>query len=594
MPAHVFVLVLPIAVLLVLGYENRWTSDDSFIDFRIVQQLLAGHGPVYNVGQRVEAYTSPLWLSLLALAAALGARVEGAAVALGIVFSVGGLALAERGAFLLLPAHRAPAAQRGAVLVVPLGAAVFAAIPAVWDFVTSGLETGLIFGWLGLAFWLLARQVRRESGAVPGEPIRRGFGATRLLAAFVIGLGPLVRPDLALVSLPLLGALVVGRSDAAGKASTLGRWLAVLFAAGALPVAYEVFRAGYFAAWEPNTALAKEASGGYVRQGVAYLRDFGATYALWLPFVLLAGWWIAEMRQRWVAACWSELAVWVAPVVGGLADVAYVVRVGGDFMHGRMLLPGVLSCVLPLAVVGIPLTEKHRWWYGSVAAAIAVWCVVCGLFLRVPYPGGISADGIADERGIYAAASGIANPVSIADHAKDPRTEDGAAIHARAMKGPPAFIVPGDAPSGMRNRAVPLPPRLAPQINLVVDRDAIGLRGYSAGLTVFLFDRHGLTDPIAARFRLEQRVGRPGHEKETDYGWIVALFSNPTSDLTNPDVAAARAALGCGALRDLLHAVEDPLTPGRFLRNVELAGELTALRVPAVPAVAQHELCGTP
>ena len=75
-PAQGAALALPPLALARLGWEQRWVTDDAFIafiDLRIVQHLLAGHGPVYNLGQRVEAYTNPLWVLLLAALVALTA-----------------------------------------------------------------------------------------------------------------------------------------------------------------------------------------------------------------------------------------------------------------------------------------------------------------------------------------------------------------------------------------------------------------------------------------------------------------------------------------------------------------------------------------
>jgi arabinofuranosyltransferase len=38
---------------------RRWVQEDGFITIRVAQQVLAGNGPVYNAGERVEAFTSP-------------------------------------------------------------------------------------------------------------------------------------------------------------------------------------------------------------------------------------------------------------------------------------------------------------------------------------------------------------------------------------------------------------------------------------------------------------------------------------------------------------------------------------------------------
>src|SRR5262245_63186995 len=58
----------PVAFLVVLGWTHRWVEEDAFLNFRVVDQIRAGHGPVFNIGQRVEVATSPLWLAMLTVA----------------------------------------------------------------------------------------------------------------------------------------------------------------------------------------------------------------------------------------------------------------------------------------------------------------------------------------------------------------------------------------------------------------------------------------------------------------------------------------------------------------------------------------------
>src|SRR5213078_2905601 len=58
----------PVAFIAVLGWTHRWVEEDAFLNFRIVDQIRAGHGPVFNIGQRVEVATSTLWLAMLTVA----------------------------------------------------------------------------------------------------------------------------------------------------------------------------------------------------------------------------------------------------------------------------------------------------------------------------------------------------------------------------------------------------------------------------------------------------------------------------------------------------------------------------------------------
>ena len=46
-----------------VGWAHRWTTDDGFIYFRIVHNVLHGAGPTFNPGERVEAYTRSLRIS---------------------------------------------------------------------------------------------------------------------------------------------------------------------------------------------------------------------------------------------------------------------------------------------------------------------------------------------------------------------------------------------------------------------------------------------------------------------------------------------------------------------------------------------------
>jgi len=67
-------LIVSIGLLAEAAY-SWWprTVDDAFITFRYAQNLVEGLGPVYNPGERVEGYSSPIWLLGSAAAMAVGA-----------------------------------------------------------------------------------------------------------------------------------------------------------------------------------------------------------------------------------------------------------------------------------------------------------------------------------------------------------------------------------------------------------------------------------------------------------------------------------------------------------------------------------------
>jgi hypothetical protein len=60
--------------------------DDAYITFRYAENLVRGHGLVFNPGERVLGTTAPLWAGLLAAARELGAEIPAAALLLGQLF----------------------------------------------------------------------------------------------------------------------------------------------------------------------------------------------------------------------------------------------------------------------------------------------------------------------------------------------------------------------------------------------------------------------------------------------------------------------------------------------------------------------------
>ncbi len=436
---------------------------------------------------------------------------------------------------------------------------------------------------MGASFLLLVRLQASES-----------LGRLRWVAtAVVIGLGPLVRPDLAMFSVGFLVALGVCFTAARGRTGAMVGavgWCGLLGAAALTPFAYQLFRMGYFAALVPNTALAKEAGAAWWSQGWRYAIDFVGTYALWIPLAALLGWWAARLGRRWRCHDAAARVLLITPVLSAAAHAVYVVRVGGDFMHGRFLLPALFGALLPVATVIVPgrRTSRAAWFAGLVVAGVVVgWAVTCALWLRVPYAGAVGPAGIADERGFFVGQSGRANPVTPEDYAAFRWAVEGLALRARAER--QRLGLTWSRPLLVGNREFPLALAVDTRVAVVAVKNNLGLVGYLAGLRVHVIEGHGLNDPIASRLRLTERR-RPGHEKSLPVAWTIARFGDPAMAM-GPDVVAAREALACGDLGELRRAVEGRLTVRRFLDNVRLAWRLHRLRIPPDPEQAGAELC---
>jgi arabinofuranosyltransferase len=556
------------AAVAAAGWNRRWTSDDAFITFRVVSNLLAGHGPVFNAGERVEVATSPLWLFVLTAADAVvpGDAVAWSSVVLGLLCTVAGVVLATLGA-------RALFSGAEAWLTVPVGAVVLLALPPVWDFATSGLETGLSIGWIGLSFWGLVRTAR---GAVPLAP--------RPWWLFVVlGLGPLVRPDLAVVAGVLLVWLV---------AAVRGAWwrrALGLVAAGVLPLGVQLFRMGYYGLLVPNTAVAKEAGRALWSRGLAYLDDLVSPYLLWVPGLVLAlllG--LALDRVPWRH---RESSLVLAVLLAAALHTAYVVRVGGDFMHGRLLVPSLVLALCP--VMALPVPRGRLLVASGGVALVAAWAVVSASVLRPGYEAQIGPAGFADERGFYAAAAQDDAPVTLADHGRT-----GISAYTRQVA-----ALAEDA----RDVLVLQPPVVTPDTPLTVVAPSsggavllvgnAGFYGVGSGLDVVTVDHFGLADPVGAHLEAPP-PGRPGHEKETPAAWLLGRYGGPGAlsvvperPATAQEVTAARRALECGAVAELVEATNAPLTWSRFWDNLTGSPDRTSLRIPADPVEAERRFC---
>ncbi|MFI9453502.1 arabinofuranosyltransferase [Amycolatopsis sp. NPDC052450] len=395
--------------------------------------------------------------------------------------------------------------------------------------------------------------------------------------AVVIGLGPLVRPDLALFSLAAMAGLLV---------LTWRGWrptLLLLGAAAVLPVSYQVFRMGYYGLITPNTALVKEASEALWDSGWTYFGDFAGPYLLWIPVAacLLAG-----FALVWRKSVSRRVVVLVAvPLVGAVLLAAYVVRVGGDFMHGRMLLPATFCLLLPVMAVRVTKLTSVP------VLAIAVWAVVAGGWLRAPYAGLEEPideqEVIADERAAYVAASGTEHPILARDFRLFAEMTDDARKQLAAKRDPSIHVY---APS---TGWVAYPSANGRDVLTYFN---IGGPGMLLPLDVWVHDSIGLVNPVAAHSTTVPGR-RIGHSKFAGSNWEVAgLGAEPTEaaaargQYKQENLDAIQRTLGCPHNREMLDSVRAPLTFGRFWENLIHSVGRSGLRYDRNPEKAQT--CG--
>ncbi|QBJ96689.1 hypothetical protein ERC79_12440 [Rhodococcus sp. ABRD24] len=586
------------------AWQRRWIADDGLIVLRTVRNLLAGNGPVFNAGERVEANTSTLWTYLVyGFSWVTQARLEYVVLTLALVLSVAAIVLAMLGTGRLYRGRSA--AGSGTLLLLPAGAIVYIAVPPARDFATSGLESCLVIFWIALLWLLLVRWAQTSA------PTMRSV----LLLAFVAGLGPLVRPELAIVG--GLGLLLIFLSPIGWKLRVF-----MVAAAGIVPVAYQIWRMGYYGLPYPNTAVSKDAGGAKWSQGFAYLWNLVGPYLLWLPLVLLAvavamAWWrepgehggpgaqlesngdLDHYRVRgWTGfsrRLHSPAAVVVFILLCGFILAIYSLRVGGDFMHGRVLLPALFCLIVPISVLPLRVPPRTEWGKNNSTLAFGIsaiawlatmiWALFAANTVGMPTGAIVGKSGIVDERAFYSLNTGHRHPILAEDYLDYPRMR--AMVQAIADTPEGGLLLP--APAFTYWDVVP-PPEPIPEggAGHTVYFLNLGMTSMNVGLDVRVIDQMGLAYPIAAHTeRLED--GRIGHDKVLYPDWVVAdtgmVDLHPWMPwyLDEDWVAQAEVALTCPETVELQESYRSELTWALFKRNLRNALEYADYRFDRVP-----------
>jgi len=460
---------------------RAWVCDDAFITFRYVENCLWGNGLVFNLGERVQGFTHPLWLLWL-LAGSTVFDTYAVAVLGGLVCT---------GFLVWLLARRLRDFPHGS-LVLLAGMAVLLSSRSFVEFQTSGLETPLANL---LIVALFAMWPLRSEAAAGGLPI--------FSAGLVCSLLLVTRPDLIAICGPVL--VWSGVQSLRVRPRVFGRFLAALTPA----FAWYAFATIYYGTPLPNTAYAKVVFPPAVAltHGLHYLRDYAVhepVQALVLTAVPVAAavWIVRSCRTR--ACLWAGLCL----PAGILLHVAYITWVGGDFMRGRFAVPALVAAVvLGSRLLGHVLPQVASRpvaaWVTARRPASLAWIVVLvagGVSLydwqpRTPSPERIEAEGgIADEYAWYAGEWDR-----------------------------PRFRPPESAPNERLLTWMALGQGLERYSSehgpITIVWGVMGILPYYAGPQVSVVDVLGLTDAFVARCPADpaSRVGHIGHDIPSEY-----------------------------------------------------------------------------
>lgn len=414
---------------------NSWVGDDAYISFRVSDNLLKGYGPRWNVDERVQVFTNPLWTFTMAAAAGLTGEFFYTAVAVSFLFCLAMLWFIWR--------WLGRTADGWLVVALLLSSKAFV------DYSSSGLE-------YPLTYFLIAAFVVRALGArhaTTSEPPGDRLPVLILIASLAF----VNRADMILLYLPTLAWLLVRRLRGLSWRETRGIVLAAAPAWGWL-----LFAVIYYGFPFPNTYYAKAQSGMpewlQLRQGFAYMASslrFDPITLATVAAAVGATFMIGGTRARLLA-------------LGACLYVVYTVRVGGDFMAGRFFAAPLLMSALLMGYL-----PKKRLTALAATGLVVAWNVVNPLApikstpnLEMGWNWRLQ-NGVKDDRG---ATAGGVSPLTYEIFRRMP--DNAMAREARSLRA---------------------------SADRVIVHPWIGEVGFWAGPGKYVIDPNALSDPLLAR-----------------------------------------------------------------------------------------------
>ena len=448
--------------------RNAWLAEDAFITYRVVDNFVHGLGLRWNPLERVQVFTHPLWMLSLIPVYAVSRDIVFSGLALGVACSAVAMAL-------LLREMRTPAQAL-------LATAAIISSKALMDFSTGGLENPLSHLVLILFFIQYLR---------PSTPRRFAW------MVLWMGLAAITRMDLVLFCVPAI--LHTVKVEGYWRLRHARLWL------GLLPfVAWSVFAFFYYGFVFPSSAYAKLGTFVHWEQLVAQGGCYLSNSLSWDPVTLfviasLTGLGLASFRRdrRWTVLC-----------LGVLLYLGYVVRVGGDYMTGRML-----TAPLVVSLVGLSRFEPRGLTELLTGLAITLLLGFCS-----PRPPVLSGD---DYKGLGRSQMSV-------DDERGYRYPDTGLLRQNrhfALGDAGGWI--GDGQKARRDHV------------RVITYHNIGFFGFYAGPTVHIIDPYGLGDALTGRlpYRNDSGGWDPGHfERKVPDGYPNAAIDNGT--IPDPAVAA--------------------------------------------------------
>ena len=344
------------ALMAALGVFGLWTGlwasviilDDAMITFRVAENLAYGRGFVYNLGERIQVTTTPLYALVLAAGVWIFGDAPRAALVLNIALAVA------------IP-----------VLVYDLGRRLAGRITGVGGAVLLSLSPLLVIAF-SMESYLYVALILASMDAYAAGRVR--------LAGVLVGVTALVRGDAV-----LLGACMLTFDFLAHRRL---RWQ-LIAPAIALPAGWYLFALLYYGSPFPATLGAKTAQGEFNWLGLRFLdglKDYWAhwtedpeyeIFSLFPTLLIIGGLWALWAERPWLIMIGRDLLYVTAFVALAVPSAEW---------YYAPLMPGVCLLIGRGAQVigdGLAWIVPRR---GKVFVSTGVAAVIVGMLLVVMVP----------------------------------------------------------------------------------------------------------------------------------------------------------------------------------------------------------------
>jgi len=366
-------LFVVIGLFTIVLVNTAWLTDDAYITFRTVDNFVNGYGLTWNVSERVETYSNPLWMFLVSIFYFFTNEIYYTTIILSIIVSV---------ITILIFSFKISKTVLGAIL----GVGIFIFSKPFIDYSTSGLENPLTH--LILAIFLL----------VYIRSMKKFNLKTLFFLSIITAFGAINRLDTVVFFLPCLVFAFLKLPKKKGIYTV---------AIGLLPaIIWKSLAVFYYGFPLPNTAYAKVlntgvSKGDILQHGFLYFEDL----IRWNPltfFIIMVGMSIPFLIKE------KRLI----PVTLGLVlYLIFILQSGGDFMSGRFF-------AAPLFVAVVLLSQCNFTGFRHIPlVALFVIVIVVGVItpnsplfsdenyhLKPKYP-----QGIVDDRATFYHITGLLN-----------------------------------------------------------------------------------------------------------------------------------------------------------------------------------------